>query len=72
MLALPNGQTHLTHSDRDRAKAAIGSSSDAELQLMALQASNNMREDVLYEMFESLGISERPKLETVDWRALAL
>jgi flavin-dependent dehydrogenase len=72
MLALPNGHDHLSREDIDRAKAAISSSSDAELQLMALQATNNLREGVLHEMFDGLGISKRPKIEQVDWQALPL
>src|SRR5680860_1272990 len=70
LLALPNGHAHLTREDIDRAKMAISSSSDAELQLMALQATNNLREGVLHEMFDGLGISKRPKIENVDWQAL--
>lgn len=61
---------HLSREDIDRAKVAISSSSDAELQLMALQATNNLREGVLHEMFDGLGISKRPKIESVDWQSL--
>ena len=72
LLALPDGHAHLSREDVDRAKEAIGSSSDAELQLMALQASNNCREGVLHEIFDGLGISKRPKIENLDWEALTL
>jgi len=37
-----------------------------------LQASNNLREGVLHEVFDGLGISKRPKIENVDWQALPL
>jgi hypothetical protein len=69
---LPDGHAHLSREDIDRAKEAIGSSSDAELQLMALQASNNCREGVLHEVFDGLGISKRPTIENMDWEALNL
>ena len=72
LLALPRGHEYLSSEEIDRAKEAIGSSSDDELQLMALQASNNLREGVLHEVFDGLGISKRPKIENVDWQALPL
>jgi len=72
LLALPNGHDHLSQEELDRAKVAISSSSDAELQLMALQATLSLREGVLHEMFDGLGISKRPKIESVDWPALPL
>ena len=72
LLALPNGHEHLSQEELDRAKVAISSSSDAELQLMALQATLSLREGVLCQMFDDLGISKRPKIERVDWQALPL
>jgi hypothetical protein len=39
---------------------------------MALQATNNLRDDVLNDIFDGLGISKRPKIESVDWPALPL
>lgn len=72
LLALPNGHDHLSQEELDRAKEAISASSDAELQLMALQATNNLRDDVLRDIFDGLGISKRPKIESVDWPALPL
>ena len=72
LLALPEGADFLSAEEIARAKSAIGASSESELELMALQACVNVREGVLQKVFDDVGVSVQPKIESIDWRALPI
>ena len=72
LLALPEGAGDLSSEELAQAKAAINASSDAELQLIVLQASVNVREGRLSKVLDDLGVDKRPDIESIDWQALAI